>query len=144
MSKAPAGTRSKASAADLLVRRDEDGNRKLVIRKPIRLAPHEPPYYEFWCPSLKLSLPIKRERGRHDDEGTVDIRFTKQEAESGNGLDRLPEAHFVGEQGRGIPEEKTDALPLKGPEGFARDIDLKCQHGCASLGSARHLNKFGQ
>ena len=144
MSKAPSGTRSKGVNADLLVRRDEDSNRKLIIRKPIRLAPYEPPHYEFWCPSLKLSLPINPERGRHDDEGTVDIRFTKQEAESGNGLNRLPEAHFVGEQRRRISEEKTDAIPLIWPEGFARDIHLKCQHGCASLGSARHLNKFGQ
>ena len=98
MSKAPSGISIQGVNADLFVRRDQDGNRKLVIRKPIRLAAYEPPDDEFWCPSLKLPLPIEPERGWHDDEGAVDIRFTEQEAKRGNGLDRLPEAHFVGKQ----------------------------------------------
>ena len=72
MSKAPSRNPVECVNTHLLVGCYQRRNWQLVIGEPIALAAREPPNHEIRRPPLKLALPIETERGRRDDERTVD------------------------------------------------------------------------
>eukprot|EP01136_Pigoraptor_vietnamica_P043776 Opistho-1_new@19633 len=83
---------------------------------------------------LKLLLPVvQRRRRRHDKEGTPDVHRLGNVREEADALDRLPEAHFVG-------EDSVDALLVEAhePAHPLQLVRLERPLEHARLGEIRH------